>query len=125
MFEINGDAELKAALAKLARTDLGPALERGGQLMLTGVRSNTSGRPGPNVVTGQYRASWSVARSGDQVAIGTNSPQGPRLENGFNGTDSLGRNYNQPPFAHAGPTIDTHGERAVELVFREITKGIR
>lgn len=73
------------------------------------IRQNASGRPGPNVITGQYRASWrSETRGipyGAECTIGTDAPQGRRLEFGFVGPDSLGRIYNQPPFPHVQPAL--------------------
>lgn len=38
--------------------------------------------------------------------VGTNAPQGRRLEFGFVGADALGRVYNQPPFPHVGPAVE-------------------
>lgn len=73
------------------------------------IRQNASGRPGPNVITGRYRASWrSETRgipNGAECTIGTDAPQGRRLEFGFVGPDSLGRVYNQPPFPHVQPAL--------------------
>lgn len=74
------------------------------------IRANATGRPGPNVITGRYRSSWEVVGRaipyGAQCTIGTNAPQGRRLEFGFfDMTDSLGRHYFQPPFPHVGPAI--------------------
>ena len=92
---------------------IGPAIERKvrhvGELGRGLIRGNASGRPGPNIITGQYWASWqSVTRSipyGAQCTIGTGRPQGRRLEFGFTGVDSIGRYYDQPPFPHVGPAI--------------------
>lgn len=100
-----------------AATRVGPAIQRAvrhtGTLGQARIRGNASGRPGPNVITGKYRNSWeTVNRSlpyGAQCTIGTNAPQGRRLEWGFVGADSLGRVYNQPPFPHVGPAIDYIG----------------
>lgn len=81
-----------------------------GHLLRTQVMRNASGRPGPNVVTGDYRRSITVrfgSGGGTFLAVvGTNLPQGRRLEYGFHGTDSLGRTYAQPPFPHFGPAFD-------------------
>lgn len=81
-----------------------------GRLLETAVKRNASGRPGPNVITGDYRRSWStrVRRSADSITstTGTNRPQALRLEYGFHGADALGRVYNQPPFPHAQPAMD-------------------
>jgi len=75
------------------------------------IRGHASGRPGPNVISGDYRRSWKVPTPrripyGAECIIGTEAPQGRRLEFGFyNRTDSLGRHYFQPPFPHVGPAI--------------------
>ncbi|MEU5660077.1 HK97 gp10 family phage protein [Streptomyces sp. NPDC047737] len=96
-----------------AADNLGPAVRR--RLVHTAelgrgmIRANATGRPGPNVITGKYRSSWEVVGRaipyGAQCTIGTNAPQGRRLEFGFVGPDSLGRVYNQPPFPHVGPAV--------------------
>lgn len=96
-----------------AATRVGPAL-RGtvrheATLLKALIMANASGRPGPNVITGRYRASWRVVMhaAGAEAAAtaGTEEPYGRRLEFGFAGTDSLGRVYNQPPYPHAGPAV--------------------
>jgi hypothetical protein len=74
------------------------------------IRRNASGRPGPNVITGQYRASWrSETRGipyGAECVIGTDAPQGRRLEFGFwDMTDSIGRHFFQPPYPHVQPAL--------------------
>lgn len=73
------------------------------------VRGKASGRPGPRVITGNFRRSI----TGDTSAgagiirgqIGSNAPQAARLEFGFVGRDVLGRNYNQPPFPYLQPSV--------------------
>lgn len=68
------------------------------------VKQNASGRPGPNIITGEYRSSIRVVERGRYtVAAGTNAPQAMRLEYGFVGVDSLGRSYDQPAFPHWAP----------------------
>jgi hypothetical protein len=80
------------------------------QLLNTRVKARASGRPGPRVITGDYRRSlvWNVRQFGPSVVgqVGTNNPQGRRLEYGFTGVDALGRYYDQPPFPHFGPALD-------------------
>ncbi|WP_328403990.1 HK97 gp10 family phage protein [Streptomyces sp. NBC_00390] len=79
-------------------------------LLETRIKAKASGRPGPNAPTGDYRRSWTheIATDGVTVTatVGTNKPQGRRLEYGFVGADSLGRIYNQPPFPHVGPAVE-------------------
>lgn len=73
------------------------------------VRFHASGRPGPRVITGEY---WESIR-GRRVKIPdgwaaeaySDAPQSSRLEYGFVGVDSLGRDYNQPPYPHFAPAI--------------------
>ena len=77
------------------------------------VQLNASGRPGPNAPTGNYRRSINrrtvkLLRS-SYGEVGTNMPQGRRLEHGFSGVDSLGRSYDQPAYPHFGPAIDFIG----------------
>jgi hypothetical protein len=81
-----------------------------GRLGVARIRQNASGRPGPNVITGQYRASWRAETRGiphgAECTIGTAKPQGRRLEFGFyDMTDSIGRHYFQPPFPHVQPAL--------------------
>lgn len=84
-----------------------------GMLLQTKVKAYASkprtGPPGPRIQTGDYVRSISLVTGvvgGSPVAtVGTNKPQGRRLEYGFVGTDSLGRNYNQPPYPHFRPAL--------------------
>lgn len=74
------------------------------------IRENASGRPGPNIITGQYVASWQIepfpVPDGGGADIGTRKPQGRRLEYGFyDMTDSLGRHFFQVPRPHVGPAV--------------------
>ncbi|KPI31339.1 hypothetical protein OV320_2555 [Actinobacteria bacterium OV320] len=100
-----------------AATRIGPAIARGvehtGTLGKARIAGNASGRPGPNVITGAYRSSWRAETRrlpyGAMCTLGTDAPQGRRLEWGFTGTDSLGRYYDQPPFPHVEPAIDFIG----------------
>ena len=78
-------------------------------------QKNASNRPGPNAPTGDYRGSWRVEVNGRRAsagatevsaAVGTDRAQANRLEYGFVGRDSLGREYDQSPYPHHGPAID-------------------
>lgn len=66
------------------------------------VIKHASGRPGPNIVSGRYVASFRIV---DKRVVNP-SPQTHRLEYGFNGIDSLGRRYHQPPFPHFRPALE-------------------
>lgn len=102
-------ALLSDTVANVA-TGAKPLTIKAGQSILTKVKANASGRPGPRAPTGDYRRSWNMQNGGGAltpwVEVGTNAAQGRRLEFGFVGTDALGRDYNQPPYPHAGPAAD-------------------
>lgn len=107
-------AEIAAALEGRAALVLPQAVSlvrHYAMLLETQIKANASGRPGPNVITGDYRRSWThdVYVGGDVVSgiVGTTKPQARRLEYGFVGVDSLGRVYDQPPYAHVGPAVQT------------------
>lgn len=78
-------------------------------LLRVRIQKNASGRPGPNVITGQYRASWdvkvTVAGTRVSAVVFTDAPQSRRLEYGFVDVDRLGRQYRQPPFPHIEPAF--------------------
>lgn len=99
-----------------ANTDeaLGVIAIRNGQDLQTAIKQRASlprgGPPGPRLITGNYvrsinRRTTRLAGS-IEVEVGTNAPQARRLEMGFFGTDSLGRHYAQPAYAHFGPALD-------------------
>lgn len=81
-------------------------VDQASALLLTQVKANASGRPGPRAITGDYRRSWTRKKVPGGFNVGTNRPQARRLEYGFVGADSLGRVYNQPPYPHLGPAVD-------------------
>ncbi|MFE4421310.1 HK97 gp10 family phage protein [Streptomyces sp. NPDC056817] len=93
-------------------------------LLETRIKANASGRPGPNVITGDYRRSWTheVHVEGDMVTgvVGTSKPQGRRLEYGYVGPDSLGRIFHQPPRAHVSPAVETVRPLFVEALGRVV-----
>lgn len=104
---------------------IGPAIQRKmrhvGTLGKAMIQRNASGRPGPNIINSEvpnYHDSWqSPTRAipyGAQCTLGTQKPQGRRLEFGFTGVDSIGRYYDQAPFPHVGPAIP-----AIEAALRQ------
>lgn len=119
----------QAVLAQLetlgqSKTRLRRVVSRESLSLQTAVQANSSGRPGPNAPTGNYRRSWNTriteTPTGVVGTVGTTSPQGRRLEFGFSGLDSLGRNYNQPAFPHVAPAI---AERE-DIIVRSIEQAI-
>ncbi|MFF8610791.1 HK97 gp10 family phage protein [Streptomyces sp. NPDC015346] len=108
------DLDQLADRLEAAADAIGPAIERRmrhvGARGVAAIRSNASGRPGPNIITGAYWASWKDVHQpiphGAQCTIGTSKPQGRRLEFGFyDMTDSLGRHFFQPPYPHVQPAL--------------------
>ncbi|MGQ4437907.1 HK97 gp10 family phage protein [Streptomyces alboviridis] len=95
---------------------VGPEVNRTVQqqarLLRAMIRFNASGRPGPNIITGDYFDSWGPAQpfavpDGGGATLGTTEPQGRRLEYGFmNMFDSLGRFFQQPPYPHVEPAVN-------------------
>lgn len=70
------------------------------------IKRNASGPPGPEVRTGRYRRSITTYLvTSSKMVFGSNAPQAWRLEKGFVGTDSLGREYHQEPRPHFLPAI--------------------
>lgn len=109
------DLEELAARLEQSADRVGPELNRTvqqqGRLLRALIMENASGRPGPNVISGDYRGSWKPepfgVPDGGGVEVGTREPQGRRLEYGFmNMYDSLGRYYRQPPFPHVEPAVN-------------------
>ncbi|MER6086833.1 HK97 gp10 family phage protein [Streptomyces bluensis] len=103
---------LGAALARMgpaARARTRTITRHHAMLLRVRIQRNASGRPGPNVISGQYRASWDVrvrTRGGQVTAeVFSDAPQARRLEYGFVGVDRLGRHYRQPPFPHVEPAF--------------------
>ncbi|MGX1909350.1 HK97 gp10 family phage protein [Streptomyces phaeochromogenes] len=124
-------AQLAAALnrgGKEAVSAAETAMRHGAKALVVQVQRNASGRPGPRVITGKYRASWQsdVHRAGPVIVgeVGTNAPQGRRLEFGFVGVDSLGRRYNQPPFPHLGPAVNAFGPLLVRELHGAVSRAL-
>jgi hypothetical protein len=109
------DLEDLAPRLERAAARVGPEINRTVQqqarLLRALIMENASGRPGPNVITDDYRPSWKRepfgVPDGGGAEVGTDRPQGRRLEYGFfEMYDSLGRFYRQPPFPHVEPAVN-------------------
>jgi hypothetical protein len=113
VLELRGAKQTAAAFrasARMVDAELPKIVKHNGALLRTRVMAKASGRPGPNAVTGDYRRQWQNQFTGGggsfKSTTGTAAVQARRLEYGFNGMDSLGRVYNQPPYPHARPAFD-------------------
>jgi hypothetical protein len=92
-------------------TETNRTVQQQGRLLRALIMERASGRPGPNVITGDYRGSWKPepfgVPDGGGVEVGTTQPQGKRLEFGFyDMTDSLGRHFFQVPRPHVEPSVN-------------------
>lgn len=110
---VGADAVAKSLALAAATIDLkiDRQLRQWGFALETKVKAHASGRPGPRAITGDYRRSitteYGTWRGSKAAIVGTASPQGRRLEYGFNGlSDSLGRVFHQPPYPHFRPAAD-------------------
>lgn len=91
--------------------EINRTVQQQGRLLRALIMERASGRPGPNVITGDYRGSWKPepfgVADGGGVEIGTTEPQGRRLEYGYyDMTDSIGRHFFQRPLPHVGPSVN-------------------
>ena len=82
--------------------------------------AHSSGRPGPEQVTGEYNRNYTVVVVDDGMAVNADnpSPQTNRLEFGYVASDSLGRTFHQPPYPHWRPTF----EEAYPLYFEDVSQ---
>jgi hypothetical protein len=99
------------AAADRVGPEVNRTVQQQGRLLRALIMERASGRPGPNVISGDYRGSWTPepfdVPDGGGVVIGTREPQGRRLEYGFyDMTDSLGRHFFQVPRPHVGPSVN-------------------
>lgn len=120
---VTGIKQVAATLARVnAEIERSAArgLSRGVLLGQTVVQRAASGRPGPNVITGNFRRSIVGESEGLVGQIGSNAPQGARLEFGFYGTDILGRSYSQPPYPSFLPSVPEITRAVVEEITAEI-----
>lgn len=71
-------------------------------LLRARIVANASGRPGPEVITGEYIDSIEVRGAW----VGTDDPRGKRLEFGYHGPDADGVTYDQPPYPHFHSAVE-------------------
>jgi len=125
-FNLSGDKEFMHRLAAVESDLRNRAIQRGlsaGALIVAGnVKEHLY--VGHGQVTGTYKRSVGQSPRGpDTWGVGTNLPQGPRLEYGFIGTDKLGRRYNQAPIPHFRPGLRESRDEVLEA-FRTVVNHI-
>jgi len=108
-------------------------LYRGGLIIANQAKQNL--KDNNSVITGNLHDSITVAMDSDipaqigskeaggvAVLIGTNVIYAKRVEFGFVGTDSLGRNYHQLPKPYLRPAFDEFRQTALDYIGREMQK---
>lgn len=109
-----------SAWAAYARDRVHQVVVQHGALLQTAVKRHAAQgrdnpRPsstpeGPRLLTGDYNRSinrlTTRRATTSRSEVGSSAPQAARLEHGFHGVDSLGRNYSQQPYPHFGPGLD-------------------
>lgn len=121
-----GVSELTSALAEIeaaVQRQTSLAVAEAAHVVEALAKAHASGRPGPNVRTGNLRRSITVVGPNQLLAgmwvafIGPTAAYGRRVELGFNGSDSLGRSYNQPGFPFLEPAFTEALRGPVQAVF--------
>jgi hypothetical protein len=95
-------------------------------LLAERIQTAASGRPGPNIVSGNLYGSIEMTQQSSEwgeATVGTSVPYAQRLEYGFYGTDSLGRNYSQPPYPFFSRAVEGSAEEFVSVLQRAINGG--
>lgn len=132
-FELNDSAFQQAMSKLIAKADVAAQqmVTLGGRVIERNAKAAANGRPGPSVVTGSHRRSFHVGEV-RKVTTGTwESETGPsmiysrRLELGFDGVDSLGRVYTQPPYPSLGPGLEVSGPELSALAARLYGRALR
>ena len=126
-FDLLGVPEFVAALEAMdARVDLASrnTVRDGAQVIQRQARMNATGRPGPKVRTGTLRRSITIKyphRGGGglyEAQIGPTVIYSRRIELGFDGTDSIGRTYHQPPYPYFRPASQFGTTVAIHTIWR-------
>lgn len=126
-FDLLGVSEFVAALEAMdARVEVATrtAVANSALMIQRQAQTNASGRPGPNVRSGTLRRSFRVdgphrIGTGWEARIGPTVIYSRRVELGFDGTDSIGRIYHQPPYPYFGPAWRFGTTVAVHRVWRD------
>lgn len=124
-----GDEALAAA-ARLALPQLQArtraAVQQFAPLLAERIQTAASGRPGPNIVSGELYGSVQVSYEGGEwgeATVGTSTPYARRLEYGFYGTDSIGRTYAQPPYPFFSRAVEGSQSEFISVLERAINGG--
>lgn len=102
-----------AGFAALLSPEVQQAEQELGQLIIAKTHDNGLARFAQNSPGGLAESFQMSSVSPYEVEIGTDKPYGHRLDSGFKGRDSLGREYDNPPtwfFTDAVHEVEDSGE---------------
>lgn len=126
---VQGDAAIAQALRvadPLLRQRTTAAVHQFAVLLTERIQTAASGRPGPNILTGNLYGSIQIDHTlGDvdgwgAATVYTNVEYARRLELGFYGTDSLGRSYSQPPYPFFSRAVEGSVEEFRSVMQRAV-----
>lgn len=88
------------------------------------------GSQGPRLVTGDFERTVNRTPTRQEgmvitAEVGTDAPQGARLEFGFVGTDSLGRVFDQQAYPSFGPALDEVAPRFEAAIAAAVAEAIQ
>jgi len=123
------DAAIASQVARL-KTATQVAANRLAAAIVRQAKINATTRPGPHVRTGRLRGSISVTEKVDlngpgrySRTMGVGVVYGRRIDLGFDGVDSIGRNYTgvhaQPPYPYFTPAVRFAQQIAGPAIFRQ------
>jgi hypothetical protein len=82
-------------------------IERAADRLVDAIHSHMGGRPGPYTRTGNLFESVRVGTLTDtEASVITDLVYSRRIELGFYGADSIGREYAQPPYSYFFPGVE-------------------
>lgn len=103
-------SKLAAIAARLGGDAAAIPLMAGAQIVANAAREKAP------VLTGTLRRSIRAEAMGRDVVVGTELPYARRIEFGFTGADSRGRQYNQAARPYLRPALDENKQRVMEAV---------
>jgi len=117
MSEISGFADVIATMTKLdPPTD--EAVLKAAAEICANIRGSA-----PQGETGDLAASWNVRPEGKNTAwVESREPYAARIEFGFHGTDSLGRQYDQAPEPYITPNLPQGQDHLLGAVLQALGK---
>ena len=129
-YRVIGAFEVRRALGRLG--DRSPEAAYRGLVAWSGksvgiIREGLYGRPGPNRQDGGLYDTMQAppprrTPTGGVAEAGSDQPYSARLERGFVGQDSLGRDYDQPAYPWLAPKREALARAAHAAVTAEIRK---